>query len=166
MNAVAKQVTPMTPPSSTADYRNAIRLIQAIAYRLDQAIGLELDRRNIGLEPGQAMLLFRLGDAEVSATELRTCGYYLGSNPSYNVSKLFKMGLLDHRRAEGDKRGVRIKATEKGKAVANIIAALFERQARSLLALKDFAPSELNAFAASLASLHLFTTEQVLYRQV
>jgi hypothetical protein len=38
--------------------------------------------------------------AELTASELRTRGYYLGSNVSYNVKKLVEAGYLHHARAE------------------------------------------------------------------
>ena len=42
----------------------------------------------------QALLLYNIGDKELTAGELRTRGYYLGSNVSYNLKKLVEIGFL------------------------------------------------------------------------
>ena len=42
----------------------------------------------IDMNPVQALLLFNIGDNEVTAGELKTRGYYQGSNVSYNLKKL------------------------------------------------------------------------------
>ena len=43
----------------------------------------------------QALLLFNIGNSELTAGELRSRGYYLGSNVSYNLKKLVETGQLD-----------------------------------------------------------------------
>ena len=60
----------------------------------------------------QALLLFNIGDKELTAGELRTRGYYLGSNVSYNLKKLVEMGYLHHARSRVDRRSVRISLTD------------------------------------------------------
>ena len=59
----------------------------------------------------QALLLYNIGDKELTAGELRTRGYYLGSNVSYNLKKLVELGFLDHQRSRVDRRSVRIRLT-------------------------------------------------------
>jgi DNA-binding MarR family transcriptional regulator len=46
----------------------------------------------------QALLLYNIGDSELTAGELKTRGYYLGSNVSYNLKKLVDMGYLSYAR--------------------------------------------------------------------
>ncbi len=55
----------------------------------------------------QALLLFNIGNAELTAGELRSRGYYLGSNVSYNVKKLVDLGFINHQRSRVDRRSVR-----------------------------------------------------------
>ena len=55
-----------------------------------------------------------VGLVELTAGELRTRGYYLGSNVSYNLKKLVEMGFLDHQRSRVDRRSVRIRLTAQG----------------------------------------------------
>lgn len=77
----------------------------------------------------QALLLFNVGDNEVTAGELKSRGYYQGSNVSYNLKKLVEAGYLHHERSEVDRRSVRIRLTEKGRAVRDTVSELFERHA-------------------------------------
>ncbi|MDO5605897.1 MAG: winged helix DNA-binding protein [Paracoccus sp. (in: a-proteobacteria)] len=84
------------------------------------------------LTPVQALLLYHLGEAEVSAGELRTRGMYQGSNVSYNLKKLVAMGFVHHERCDQDRRSVRVRLSAEGQAVRDQIAVLFARHAGDL----------------------------------
>ena len=60
-------------------------------------------------------LLYNLGDSELTAGELRTRGYYLGSNVSYNLKKLVDMGYIHHQRSRTDRRSVRVSLTDQAR---------------------------------------------------
>jgi DNA-binding MarR family transcriptional regulator len=151
---------------STDGYVAAIGLIQQIEHRVREAIAIELDRHDIGLEPAQALILYRLGADETAPTELRTRGYYLGSNVSYNLKKLVEMGLIAKRRSDADQRSTRVKATAKGQEIGELVAAQFARQARNLAALGDLREQDVAALNAALRRLYGFLTEQIAYRQI
>ena len=72
-------------------------------------------------------MLHNIGDKELTASELRTRGYYLGSNVSYNVKKLVEMGYLHHARSRVDRRAVRISLTEKGRQVHEIVKMVYHK---------------------------------------
>ncbi len=79
----------------------------------------EFDRRGrADINSVQALLLYNIGDKELTAGELRTRGYYLGSNVSYNLKKLVEMGFLDHQRSRVDRRSVRIRLTAQARKSA------------------------------------------------
>ena len=80
----------------------------------------------------QALLLFNIGESELTAGELRTRGYYLGSNVSYNLKKLVEMGYIHHQRSRMDRRSVRVSLTDKGHEVARIVNGLYDRHIRSI----------------------------------
>ncbi|MFV0292742.1 MAG: MarR family winged helix-turn-helix transcriptional regulator [Paracoccus sp. (in: a-proteobacteria)] len=86
------------------------------------------------LTPVQALLLYNLGKAEVSAGELRSRGMYQGSNVSYNLKKLVNMEYVHHERSEQDRRSVRIRLSESGQEVRDQIGQLFARHADDLIA--------------------------------
>ncbi|WP_150120353.1 MarR family winged helix-turn-helix transcriptional regulator, partial [Sulfitobacter sp. HI0021] len=66
---------------------------------------------------------------EVTAGELKSRGYYQGSNVSYNLKKLVEMGYMHHQRCEIDRRSVRVRLTEKGRYIRDVVAELFSRHA-------------------------------------
>lgn len=70
-------------------YLESLTLVERLHRRLLDVIKDEFERRNRDdVNSVQALLLYNIGDAGLSASELRTRGYYLGSNVSYNVKKL------------------------------------------------------------------------------
>ena len=71
----------------------------------------------IDINSVQALLLFNIGNAELTAGELRSRGYYLGSNVSYNLKKLVDLGFINHQRSRIDRRSVRVSLTPKGRMV-------------------------------------------------
>ncbi len=73
----------------------------------------------------QALLLFNIGENEVTAGELKSRGYYQGSNVSYNLKKLVELGYMHHQRSEIDRRSVRVRLTEKGRRVRGMLNDLF-----------------------------------------
>ena len=52
----------------------------------------------IEINPVQALLIFNIADNEVTAGELKSRGYYQGSNVSYNLKKLVGMGYMHRER--------------------------------------------------------------------
>ena len=75
----------------------------------------------------QALLFYNIADKELTAGELRTRGYYLGSNVSYKVKKLVETGYLHHARSRIDRRAVRISLTDKGREIHEIVSAAMSR---------------------------------------
>ena len=114
-------------------YLEALTLVERLHRRLLDVIKDEFDRRGrADINSVQALLLYNIGEKELTAGELRTRGYYLGSNVSYNLKKLVEMGFLDHQRSRIDRRSVRIKLTEKGHEVRDIVDALYQKHVRTV----------------------------------
>src|SRR5215204_2968490 len=94
-------------------YLDALTLVERLHRRLLDVIKNELDRLGRSdINSVQALLLFNIGDSELTAGELRTRGYYLGSNVSYNLKKLVDAGFVWHQRSTIDRRSVRVSATD------------------------------------------------------
>ena len=51
---------------------------------------------------------------------------------SYNLKKLVESGYIHHQRSRTDKRSVRVKLTDKGKAISEMVNRLLERQLNML----------------------------------
>src|SRR3954454_8650293 len=110
-------------------YLEDLTLVERLHRRLLDVIKDEFDRRGRSdITSVQALLLYNIGDKELTAGELRTRGYYLGSNVSYNVKKLVEMGYLHHARSRVDRRSVRISLAEKGREVHKILSQLYDKQ--------------------------------------
>ena len=86
-------------------YLETLNLVERLHRQLLDVIKDELDRRDEReINSVQALLLFNVGDQELTAGELRTRGHYLGSNVSYNLKKLVEAGYIHHERSEADRR--------------------------------------------------------------
>ena len=73
-------------------------------------VKLELDVIGVhDINNGQAMMLFNIGDAEMTVGELTLRGCYLGSNVSYNVKKMLENGYIVQERSPHDRRSVRVR---------------------------------------------------------
>src|ERR1700757_4310429 len=114
-------------------YMEMLNLIERLHLQLLDVIKDELDRRDEReINSVQALLLFNVGDQELTAGELRTRGHYLGSNVSYNLKKLVEAGYVHHERSEADRRSVLVNLTDKGEAVRDMLREMFERHLNSL----------------------------------
>jgi hypothetical protein len=89
-------------------YLEALSLVERLHRLLLDVIKDEFERVGVlEINAVQALLLFNIGDNEVTAGELKSRGYYQGSNVSYNLKKLVEMGFMHHQRCEIDRRSVR-----------------------------------------------------------
>jgi DNA-binding MarR family transcriptional regulator len=146
-------------------YLDALTLVERLHRRLLDVIKDEFDRRGRSdINSVQALLLYNIGDKELTAGELRTRGYYLGSNVSYNLKKLVEMGFLDHQRSRVDRRSVRIKLTDKGTEVREIVDALYQKHVRTVEQVGGISAEEFATLNKSLHRLERFWTDQILYR--
>jgi DNA-binding MarR family transcriptional regulator len=146
-------------------YLEALTLVERLHRRLLDVIKDEFDREGrADVNSVQALLLFNIGDAELTAGELRTRGYYLGSNVSYNLKKLVDMGFIHHQRSRTDRRSVRVSLTAKGKDVAEKVSALYERHMLSVEQVGEIGPDDFKVLNRSLRRLERFWTDQILYR--
>ena len=81
------------------NYLESLSLVERLHRLLLDVIKDEFERLGVlEINAVQALLLFNIGDHEVTAGELKTRGYYQGSNVSYNLKKLVEMGYMHHQR--------------------------------------------------------------------
>jgi DNA-binding MarR family transcriptional regulator len=146
-------------------YLESLTLVERLHRRLLDVIKDEFDRRGrADINSVQALLLYNIGDKELTAGELRTRGYYLGSNVSYNLKKLVETGFLDHQRSRIDRRSVRIKLTDKGREVRTTVEALYQKHVRTVEQLGGINSEEFATLNKALHRLERFWTDQILYR--
>ena len=147
------------------EYLQALRLIERLHRLLLDVIKDEFDRQGgAELNSVQALLLYNIGESELTAGELKTRGYYLGSNVSYNLKKLVDMGYIHYKRSDIDKRSVRVSLTSKGKDACLIVTKLYQRQLTSIEAVGQVNNSELQVLNKALFRLERFWSDQIRYR--
>ncbi|MGE5767745.1 MAG: MarR family winged helix-turn-helix transcriptional regulator [Bacteroidota bacterium] len=116
-----------------AKYLELIGLIERLHRQCLEVIKSDLDRQSIrDLNNVQALILFNIGEEELSIGELTQRGYYLGSNVSYNVKKMVENGYLIQERSPHDRRSFHVRASAKGIDVYRNLSALFDQHATQL----------------------------------
>ena len=152
-------------PAVRPTYLEALHLVERLHRRLLDVIKDEFERRGRDdVNSVQALLLYNIGDKELTASELRTRGYYLGSNVSYNVKKLVEMGYLHHARSRVDRRAVRISLTETGREVHRIVASLYDKHVMTVEQIGGITCDEFRQVNQALVRLERFWTDQIRYR--
>ena len=98
----------------TDGYLEVISLIERLHRQFLEVVKLELDGLGIrDINNVQAMMLFNIGDAEMTVGELTLRGCYLGSNVSYNLKKMVENGYLVPERSVHDRRSFHVRLTGK-----------------------------------------------------
>ncbi len=145
-------------------YLDTLSLVERLHRLLLDVIKDEFERVGVlDINAVQALLLFNIGDNEVTAGELKTRGYYQGSNVSYNLKKLVEMGYMHHQRCEIDRRSVRVRLTEKGRSVRDTVAELFARHADGLERQGVLESDGLDRVNHSLKRVERFWSDQIRY---
>lgn len=114
-------------------YYDAIQLIERLHRHFLDVLKVELDKRNIqDINNVQSMILYNVGEDEMTVGELTIRGYYLGSNVSYNVKKMVENGYLVQERSVHDKRSIRVHLSEKGMELRQMISEMFRRHEKQI----------------------------------
>ncbi|MDD9724367.1 winged helix DNA-binding protein [Roseovarius sp. SK2] len=145
-------------------YLDALSLVERLHRLLLDVIKDEFERIGVlEINAVQALLLFNVGDNEVTAGELKTRGYYQGSNVSYNLKKLVEMGYMHHQRCEIDRRSVRVRLTQKGRGIRDVVAGLFERHAEGLQSRGVITLDGVDQITGALRRVERYWTDQIRY---
>jgi DNA-binding MarR family transcriptional regulator len=146
-------------------YLVSLKLIERLHPLLLDVIKDEFERLGrTDVNGVQALLLYNIGDAELTAGELTSRGYYLGSNVSYNLKKLVDAGYIDHQRSTVDRRSVRVKLTDKGQEICKLVNTLYQRQLKSLAQVGGIGSDDLQVLNKALIRLERFWTDQIRYQ--
>ena len=147
-----------------AGYLESLGLLERLHRLMLDVVKDEFERVGVlDVNAVQALLLFNVGDNEVTAGELKTRGYYQGSNVSYNLKKLVEMGYMHHQRCQIDRRSVRVRLTPEGQKVREMVAELFDRHAAGLEGRGIVDISALEDANTALRRIERFWTDQIRY---
>jgi len=82
------------PPMALGLCLDSMALVERLHRLLLDVIKDEFERLGVlEINPVQALLLFNVGEKEVTAGELKSHGYYQGSNVSYNLKNWLIWGI-------------------------------------------------------------------------
>ncbi|HEX3860226.1 MAG TPA: winged helix DNA-binding protein [Stellaceae bacterium] len=114
-------------------YLEVISLVERLHRHFLEVVKLELEGLGIhDINNIQGLMLFNIGDAEMTVGELTLRGCYLGSNVSYNVKKMVENGYLKQERSVHDRRSVHVRLTEKGRALCDQLSGMHRRHVEML----------------------------------
>jgi DNA-binding MarR family transcriptional regulator len=145
-------------------YLEVLSLVERLHRLFLDVIKDEFERLGVlEINAVQAMLLFNVGDHELTAGELKTRGYYQGSNVSYNLKKLVELGYMHHQRSDIDRRSVRVRLTDKGRGVRDVVADLFVRHARGIEERGVLSLTAMDDMNGALRRVERYWTDQIRY---
>src|SRR5882672_8729283 len=114
----------------TNAYLEVISLIERLHRNFLEVVKLELEGLGIhDINNVQGMMLYNIGDAEMTVGELTLRGCYLGSNVFYNVKKMVENGYLTQERSL---RSIRVRLTEKGVKLRDRVSVMHQRHQEML----------------------------------
>ena len=114
-------------------YLDVISLIERLHRHFLELVKLELEGRGVhDINNVQGMMLFNIGDAQMTVGELTLRGCYLGSNVSYNVKKMVENGYLAYQRSRHDRRSIHVQLTEKGRQLRDELSQMHARHSEKL----------------------------------
>ena len=147
-----------------AGYLETLALVERLHRLLLDVIKDEFERLGqFEINSVQALLLFNIGHKTMTAGELKSRGYYQGSNVSYNLKKLVEAGYIDHQRCDIDRRSVRIRLTTRGKETHSKVAELFRRHAEELTVNERLRSAGIDGMNQDLRSVERYWTEEIRY---
>lgn len=141
-------------------YFEVIQMIERLHRHFLDVLKVELDRKNIqDINNVQTMILYNIGDDELTVGELTIRGYYLGSNVSYNVKKMVENGYLVQERSVHDKRSIRVRLSEKGINLRDTMTAMFNRH-EGLIEGSELTPERLKGLCDTMRLIERFWASQ------
>ena len=151
-------------PDNLSTYLDTLGRLERLHRLLLDVVKDEFERLGlIDINSVQGLLLFNIGEQEVTAGELKSRGYYQGSNVSYNLKKLVESGYMHHEKCAVDRRSVRVRLTEKGRKIREALSEMFARHADGLVALTALSENSMNEVNAHLRVVERYWADQIRY---
>jgi DNA-binding MarR family transcriptional regulator len=137
-------------------YVEMIAFVERLHRQFLEVVKLEFEGLGIhDINNVQGLMLFNIGDAEMTVGELTSRGCYLGSNVSYNVKKMVENGYLVQERSVHDRRSIRVRLTDKGARLRDRFQQMHERHVE-MLSQTAITDEDLQAASVTLRRLERF----------
>ncbi len=110
-------------------YLDVIQLLPRIHRLFMNVIKIDLEELDIhDINNVQSIMLFHIGDTELTMGELTSRGVYIGSNATYNVKKMVGSGYLTQEHSLYDRRVSYVRLTAKGRKLREELAMVHQRR--------------------------------------
>jgi DNA-binding MarR family transcriptional regulator len=120
-------------PKATVQHLDLARYVERAHRRYLDLLRAEMTRLGIDdVSPAQVLMMFTIGEGELSVRDLLERGNYLGSNASYNLKRLWEAGYIVRESSSRDRRSAYISLTAKGHSLCETIRAV-DRSYQDLL---------------------------------
>jgi DNA-binding MarR family transcriptional regulator len=140
----------------TNGYLEVIALVERLHRHFLEVVKLELEGLGVhDINNVQGLMLFNIGDAEMTVGELTLRGCYLGSNVSYNVKKMVENDYLVQERSVHDRRSIHVRLTDKGRALRDQLSVMHRRHIE-LLSQTAVSDDDLQSVIVTLRRLERF----------
>jgi DNA-binding MarR family transcriptional regulator len=151
--------------TSSVSHLELVRLVERVNRRYADLLRVELTRLGIDdVSCAQVMLLFTIGNDELTVRDLLERGHYLGSNASYNLKQLVEGGYVDRSASQRDRRSARLRLSDKGQALCASLGVVDETYHR-LVARDEDEVRDLETTYRTLRRLELIWTSTLRYGQ-
>ena len=144
-------------------YYDTLLLVERVHRNFLEVVKVELERLGLrDIKNFQALILYNIGDDEMSVGEITARGFYLGTNVSYNVKLMVENGYLIQEPSPHDRRSSRVSLSDKGKAVHKQLSYFFEKHV-ALLPQAPITAEDLAKGNDMLRKLERFWTSMINY---
>jgi DNA-binding MarR family transcriptional regulator len=134
-------------------YIATMAAVERLHHLFMQVVKVELEHAGIRrIQSSHALIVFNLGDHEMTVGDLLQRGCYLGSNVCYGVKKLVEAGYVSHQPSPYDGRQMLVRLTPDGQKLRQRIEAIYRRHI-SMLGQRSLGAAELDAVATMLRAL-------------
>ena len=138
-------------------YLEVIALVERLHRHFLEVVKLELEGLGVhDINNVQGLMLFNIGDAEMTVGELTLRGCYLGSNVSYNVKKMVENDYLVQERSVHDRRSIHVRLTEKGRTLRDQLSVMHHRHIELLSQTTAVTDDNLQSVIVTLGRLERF----------
>lgn len=151
-------------PDNLSVYLDTLGRLERLHRLLLDVVKDEFERLGLlDINSVQGLLLFNIGEQEVTAGELKSRGYYQGSNVSYNLKKLIESGYMHHEKCAVDRRSVRVRLTDKGRKIREALSEMFALQAIGLVSGAALNRESLDEVNGHLRLVERYWADQIRY---
>ena len=157
---------PVRRPAAPVQHLDLARDVERIHRRYLDLLRTELSKLGIDeVSPAQVLMLFTIGNDELSVRDLLDRGNYLGSNASYNLKRLSETHYIVREASSRDRRSARIRLTEKGQNLCETIRKI-DRNYQQLMARTEQESRDLETTIRTLRRVEVIFITAMRYGEV